>query len=151
MVTTVPAGPLLGVNLVRVAAHVKFFTDVAFPLGVLTEIGPIAGQAPAGIVAWILVEFNTVNGSSEFPLNQTAVASVKPLPVIVTLIPTEPLLGVKLPRAAAAHVKFFVAADVPLGVLTETRPVPGQATAGTAASIRVGLRIVNPGEGTPLN
>ena len=60
IVTVVPAGPLLGVKLVRVAAHVKLFTEVTVPLPVLTAIVPVAGQAPAGTVARIRVGLSTV-------------------------------------------------------------------------------------------
>jgi hypothetical protein len=51
MVTLVPAVPFLGMKLLIVAAHVKLFGEVAGPLGVLTEIVPVPGQAPAGTVA----------------------------------------------------------------------------------------------------
>ena len=67
IVTIFPTGPLLGEKLLMVAAHVKFFAaKVAIPLGVLTEIGPVPGQAPAGTVAWIRVELSTA-GVVEIP------------------------------------------------------------------------------------
>jgi hypothetical protein len=68
IVTIVPAGPLLGVKLVMVAAHVKLFAEVAVPLGVMTDIGPVSGQAPGGTKARIRVELSTSN-TAEFPLN----------------------------------------------------------------------------------
>ena len=69
IITIVPAGPLLGVKLVMVAAHVKLFTEVAVPLGVVTEIGPVSGQAPVGTKARIRVELNTSTTTAENPLN----------------------------------------------------------------------------------
>ena len=68
IVTIVPAGPLLGVKLVRVAAHVKLFSEVTGPLGVTTEIVPGPGQAPAGTGTWIRVELTNVTGVAEVPL-----------------------------------------------------------------------------------
>jgi hypothetical protein len=54
-------------NLLNVCyCTVKFFAEVAAPLGVMTEIGPVV--APAGTVAWIWVELSTVN-VAEAPLN----------------------------------------------------------------------------------
>ena len=69
IVTLVPAGPWVGVKLVIVAAHVKLATEVTVPLGVVTEIGPVLGQAPAGTVARIRVGLSTVNVVAEVPLN----------------------------------------------------------------------------------
>jgi hypothetical protein len=42
---------LLGAKLLMVAAHVKLFAEVTVPLGVLTEIVPVPGHAPAGTMA----------------------------------------------------------------------------------------------------
>jgi len=57
------------VKLLIVAAQVKSFSEITVPLGVLTEIGPVAGQAPAGTMAWIRLEAITVNVVAEVPLN----------------------------------------------------------------------------------
>lgn len=131
------------------AAHVKLFAEVTVPLGVLTEIGPVLGQASAGTTARILVELSTVN-AAEVPLNLISVAPVNPLPRISTLVSTGPLLGEKLLNVAA-HVKLFAEVAVPLDVLmTEIGPVLGQAPAGTVARILVELSTVNAAE-VPLN
>ena len=61
-------------------------------------------------------------------------APVKPVPVIATRAPAEPLVGVKL-LIVAAHVKLPAEDAVPLGVVTEIGPVLGQAPAGTKARI----------------
>src|SRR6202040_3918108 len=66
---------------------------VAVPPGVVTLSGPVV--APAGTVAWIAVAELTVKVALT-PLNATAVAPVKFVPLIVTLAPTGPLVGAKL-------------------------------------------------------
>ena len=67
------------------------------------------------------------------PLNATALAPVKFVPVIVTLVPTGPLAGVKLVivGALALTVKLAELVAVPPGVVTLTGPVV--APAGTVA------------------
>ena len=66
------------------------------------------------------------------PLNVTAVAPVKFVPVIVTLAPTGPLVGVMLVIVGAGMtVKLVALAAVPPGVVTRTGPVV--APAGTVA------------------
>jgi hypothetical protein len=61
------------------------------PAGVLTATGP--SVAPLGTVAVIVVSETTVNWVVIVPLNcvkRTAVAPVKPVPVMVTEAPTGP-------------------------------------------------------------
>src|SRR6185503_16026541 len=96
IVTLVPTGPLVGVKFVIVGAGitVKLAALVAVPPGVVTLTGPVV--APAGTVAWIAEAEVTVKLAALTPLNRTAVAPVKFVPVIVTLVPTGPLVGVKL-------------------------------------------------------
>ena len=67
------------------------------------------------------------------PLNCTAVAPLKFVPLIVTLVPAGPLVGVKLAivGALALTVKLLVLVAVPPGVVTLSGPVV--APAGTAA------------------
>ena len=62
------------------------------------------------------------------PLNLTAVAAVKFLPLIVTVVPTDPLVGVKL-VIVGATVKLPALVAVPPGVVTLSVPVV--APAGT--------------------
>jgi hypothetical protein len=67
-------------------------------------------------------------------LNVTAVAPVEFVPLIVTLVPTGPLVGVKLVIVGGAlltTVKLFVLVAVPPGVVTLSGPVV--APAGTVA------------------
>jgi hypothetical protein len=66
------------------------------------------------------------------PLNVTAVAPVKFVPLIVTLAPTSPLVGVKLAIAGGlTTVKFVALVANPPGVVTLSGPVV--APAGTVA------------------
>jgi hypothetical protein len=67
------------------------------------------------------------------PLSVTAVAPVKSVPLIVTLVPTGPLVGVKLVivGALAVTVNALGLAAVPPGVVTLSVPVV--APVGTVA------------------
>ena len=67
------------------------------------------------------------------PLNRTAVAPVKLVPVMVTVLPTGPLVGLKLVIVGplAVTVKALALVAVPPGVVTLSRPVV--APAGTVA------------------
>jgi hypothetical protein len=96
MTTEVPGAPLVGEKPVTVGAGVavtsKLVELVPVPAGFTTEMAP--SVAPVGTVAVICVAELTVN--VEFvPLKRTAVAPVKLVPVIVTEVPTGPLVGVK--------------------------------------------------------
>ena len=59
------------------------------------------------------------------PLNATAVAPVKFAPLIVTLVPAGPLVGVKLVivGALAVTVKLLALVAIPPGVVTRTDPL----------------------------
>src|SRR5882672_1999574 len=131
MVTLVPAGPLAGVKLVIVGEliTVKLPALVAVPPGVVTLIVPVV--APAGTVAWIEVAELTVKLALA-PLNATAVVPVKLVPLMVTLVPTGPLAGVKLVIVGGLiTVKVPALVAVPPGVVTLIVPVV--APAGTVA------------------
>jgi len=95
IVTLVPTGPLAGAKLAIVGGliTVKLPALLAVPAGLVTLIGPVA--APAGTVAVIALAEFTVK-LALVPLNRTAVAPVNFVPLIVTLVPTGPLLGAKL-------------------------------------------------------
>src|SRR2546428_12350333 len=77
---------------VKVTFTVKLVVLVAVPPGVVTRSGPVV--APVGTVARIAVSEVTVKLALA-PLNVTAVAPVKAVPLIVTVVPTCPLGGVK--------------------------------------------------------
>ena len=95
IVTVVFTRPEVGVKLVTVGAAVDVVTVklvelVAVPFVVVTETGPL--DAPLGTVVVIDESDVTVN-VADVPLNRTADAPVKPVPVIVTEVPAVPLVG----------------------------------------------------------
>jgi hypothetical protein len=98
---------------------VKLGTLVAVPPGAVTLSRPV--DAPAGTVARMAVADVTVNAAG-VPLNMTAVAPVKFIPLIVMLSPTVPLVGVK-PVIVGATVKALALVAVPPGVVTLRGPV----------------------------
>src|SRR5207247_2499415 len=135
IVTLVPTGPLAGVKLVTVGGlmTVKLLALLAVPSGVVTPIGPLV--APAGTVAVIVVAEPTVK-LAFVPLNCTPVTPVKFVPLIVTLVPTGPLAGVKLVIVGGLiTVKLPALLAVPREVVTLIGPVV--APLGTVAAIDV--------------
>src|SRR5439155_13323170 len=115
---------------------VKLLALVAVPPGVLTWIGPLV--APLGTVAVIWVLVFTVKLAA-VPLKRTAVAPVKLVPVMVTEVPTGPLVGLKELMLGGAGgvvtVKLLALVAVPPGVLTWIGPLV--APLGTVAVIWV--------------
>ena len=102
---------------------------VTVPPGVVTLNGPVV--APAGTVAWIAVADVTVKLALT-PLNVTTVTPAKFVPLIVTLLPKSPLVGVKLVMVGGfTTVNAPVLVAVPPGVVTLSVPVV--APAGTVA------------------
>jgi hypothetical protein len=91
IVTPVPTAPITGAKEVRAGVTVKRVVVTIAPLpGVVTVMGPVV--APAGTVVVIVPEGLTVKVAAT-PLNETAVAPVKAVPVIVTPVPTGPKIG----------------------------------------------------------
>jgi len=102
IVTEFPATPPLGLKLEIVGALriVKFVDDAAVPLGVPTRILPVV--LPAATVAVIWVPLSTEKLAAGLLLKVSAVAPVKFVPVIVTIVPVTPDAGVKLEMVGAA-------------------------------------------------
>jgi hypothetical protein len=135
IVTMVPTGPLVGAKLVIVGGGttVNVALLVTVPAGVVTPSGPVV--APAGAVALIDVSEATVK-LALVPLNVTAVAPVKFVPLIVTLVPTGPLAGAKLVIVGGGTtVNALALVAVPASVVTLSGPVV--APAGAVAWIDV--------------
>jgi hypothetical protein len=94
--TLVPTGPLVGLNDVTVGGFppppvtVKLVELVPVPFPVVTAIGPVV--APPGTVALRFVLVFGVKLAAT-PLNVTPVTPVKFVPVIDTLVPVGPLVG----------------------------------------------------------
>jgi hypothetical protein len=125
---------------------------VAVPAGVVTVIGPVL--APLGTVALIDVSEATENVVAVTPLNVTLLAPVRCVPVIDTLVPTGPLVGVNDEIVGAAGggvvvtVKAVVLVPVPPPVVTLMGPVV--APLGTVALIEVSDATENVAADTPL-
>jgi len=135
----------VAVRLKGADVTVKLVAPVAVPSSVVTMMGPVV--APAGTVVVIVPELLTVNVAT-LPPKKTALAPVKFVPVIVTLVPTRPLAGVKEVMAGVT-VKRVVVFKGPLpGVVTVMGPVV--APAGTVVVIvPEGLTVKV--DATPLN
>ena len=144
IVTTVPAGPLAGAKLAIVGAPMKLDELVAVPPAVVTLNGPVV--TPAGAVAWIEVAEATEKPAAT-PLNFTALAPVKFVPVIVTTVPAAPLVGVKL-AIVGGTTKLAELVAVPPAVVTLSGPVV--TPAGAVAWIEVVEATEKPAA-TPLN
>ena len=138
-VTIVPTPLIVGVKLDIVGARVKLVALVAVPPGVVTLILPVV--APAGTVTVMLVALITVKLVAAVALNFTADASVKLVPVRVTMVPMPPRAGVKLDMVGAGMtVKLVALVAVPPGVVTLILPVV--APIGTVTLILVVLTTV---------
>ena len=100
-------GPEFGEMLVNVGVVVKVYMsadEVAdVPLGVVTVISMVPATW-AGAVAVICVALLTVNEVAAVPPKDTAVAPVKPVPVIITGVPPviDPEVGETLVTTGAA-------------------------------------------------
>ena len=148
--TLVPTGPLVGVNDVTVggSSTVKLAALLPVPPAVVTLITPVV--APGGTVAVRVVPFTTAKVGAFTPLKRTAEVVPKSVPVSVTLVPTGPLVGVKLAMvgAGAVTVKLLLLTAVPLAVVRLTGPV--LAPAGTVAVTLVADTPLNTVAATPL-
>jgi hypothetical protein len=129
---------------------VKFDVLVAVPELVVTAIGPVT--AFVGTVAVICVGELTVKVVAATPPNVTDVAPVNAPPVMVTTVPTFPLVGVKLLMHGPEPVdtvKLVVLVAVPSESVTAIGPVV--APVGTVAVICVSELTVNVVAAVPLN
>jgi hypothetical protein len=89
---------------------------VSEPPGVVTEILPVS--APDGTVVVILVS-ELIRNVAGVPPNLTEVAPAKPVPLIVTAVPTGPLVGEnEVIVGAAAHAG--VATAIVVAIVTAT-------------------------------
>jgi hypothetical protein len=73
---------------------------VAVPPGVVTAIFPLFAPGPTTATTW--VSDTGVTLAALAPLKVTPVAPVRFVPVIVTLVPTPPAVGVKLETVGVA-------------------------------------------------
>src|SRR6266567_1374725 len=113
---------------------------VPVPSGVVMLIGPLV--APAGTVSVICVSETTVNELPGVPLKFTAVAPVKPEPLMVTLTPNVPVVGVnEAIWGGTRTVNALELTPVPPEVVTLINPV--DKPAGTTAVSCVSETTVN--------
>ncbi len=110
IVTTVPLRPLVGVKLVIVGnGTVKLVLEHPIAPNKFTHIGPVLDVYDT--VATSCVEVAEVTPPIT-PLKVTVLSvavGLKPLPVIVTVVPLGPLVGVKLVMIGANTVKLLLA------------------------------------------
>jgi len=128
IVTPVPPAPLAGAKEVMAGVTVKRVVVTIGPLpGVVTVMGPVV--APAGTVVVIVPEGSTVKGEAT-PLNETAVASVKVVPVIVTTVPVGPKVGangLKLIPSRKAMMSSVAVGEIAVVLIGPENPVlPGE-------------------------
>src|SRR5213592_2425667 len=93
-VTAVPTGPLVGVNELIVGGNpvtVKALALSTEPAGVVTLILPLVAPPGTLVLIWVSVPPFKLAG---VPFKATWVAPVKFVPVMVTPVPTGPLVGV---------------------------------------------------------
>jgi hypothetical protein len=155
MTTLVPTLPLVGVNdvIVGAAATVKLATLLTWEkVGVVTRIGPFV--APTGTTAVTDVAEFTVTLTADVALN-TTVAPQRFVPVIVTLVPTGPLVGVNDEIVGASVAKtsklsLATSVDVPSPFVTLTLVAPVAAPHGTVAVSVVGPVTVNGADAPPI-
>jgi hypothetical protein len=126
MTTDDPIAPLTGAKDVMVGAAAVTTVKLAelavsLPPLVWTVIGPVV--APVGTVAVSVVAFTVLNVTAACPLKSTPVTLAKPVPVIVTDVPTTPHTGVNDVTAAAANA----------GSAVVSTPVTPSASASAAA------------------
>jgi hypothetical protein len=92
---------------VQVRRNVNGSAEVAVPPGVTTEMVP---DAPPATTAVMLVALTTLNEVAAVPPKLTAVAPVKLVPVIVSVVPVPAEVGVKevmVGIAAGDRLNFF--------------------------------------------
>lgn len=128
IVTPVPPGPLAGAKEVMAGITVKrVVVTKGPPPGVVTVIGPVV--APGGTAVVIVPGGPSVNVAAT-PLNETAVAPVKFVPVIVTPVPTGPKIGangLKLIPSRKAMMSSVAVGEIAVVLIGPENPVlPGE-------------------------
>ena len=114
---------MLAVGVTHGVFTVKLLLLVPVPLGVVTANNPVV--APDGTVNMIVVLFETLK-TTGLPFRVTEVAPVKLVPVIVTVVPAVPLVGVKevtVGTGADTQLKFAAQPSPPLAALLVKRKV----------------------------
>ncbi len=137
IVTTVPTAALTGEKLEIVAiGTVKLLPEQpSIPSPTLTQMGPVAAPAGAGTVSCVAVA-EVARACPPLKLTSLSIAvGLKFVPVIVTMVPTGPLVGVKLVMVGRGTVKLLLEQPDWPPVSTQIGPV--EAPDGTDATICV--------------
>ena len=125
IVTPVPAAPMTGAKELIPGITVKRVVVTKGPPGVVMVMGPVV--APVGTVVVIVPEASTVKAAAT-PLNETAVAPVKP--VIVTPVPEGPKIGangLKLIPSMKAMMSSVAVGEIAFVLMGPENPVlPGE-------------------------
>jgi hypothetical protein len=152
IVTSVPGGPELGVSEEidggRLAVTVKATLLTAVPAAVCTRMGPV--EAKPGTVAFTRPSVMPAKAALT-PLKLTLSGEVSPVPLMLTLVPGGPLVGVNevmVGIGPLATMKFVELVPVPLGELTRIGPLT--AAGGTTAVSKAAEETVKVA-GTPPN
>jgi hypothetical protein len=151
--TVVPIGPNVGLNVEINGAPgpstVKLPALSVVPPGVWTATCPVV--APAGTMAVICVPAPFTVNPAETPLNRTANVPVNLEPLMLTLWPTPPLVGLSpvMIGAPIVTVKLALLCAAPFGVMTVMGPLT--APLGTVVRIWVPAAFVLNPAGIPLN
>jgi hypothetical protein len=147
IVTVTPVPALIGVNEAMVGDGINVNpASVATPPGVVTETLP---DAPPATTAVIVVAFTTLNEEADVPPKLTAVAPVKLVPVMVTVVPDPALVGAKeVMLGAGITVKFVPETTVIPFTVTLIGPVA--APEGTVVLILLPPPIIEIGDAVTL-
>jgi hypothetical protein len=147
IVTNVPNEPLVGEKLLMVGGSctVKLVVDVTVTPALTIDILPVVAVFGTVAVIWLLLF--TVK-AAEILLKRTAVTLVNELPVITTLEPRSPLVGLKL-LMAGTIVKLARLVELLTALVAVILPVV--APTGTLTRMEVADTTVMAEAGVPLN
>ena len=96
--------------------------------------------APTGTTAVICVSESTVKAAVEVPLKVTEIAPVKLVPVMMTLVPTLPLAGVKSVIVGPPRLGARLSTKLPsAGPLAVVEAVHGEVVVVPATAVKVTL------------
>jgi hypothetical protein len=148
MTTDVPLAPLDGVKLVNCGVTLNVPVLTTFPDEATSVIFPVLPVV--GTVALIEVAEIIENVVALTPLNNTSVTLLKFDPLMLTIVPTGPLVGANVEsEGPAVTVKFDELVPVPEGLITLI--FPDDAPVGTVAVIWVDETTVKLVAFVPLN
>ena len=122
IVTKTPAPAVVGVNEVIVGAVEENVNpaSVAVPLGVVTFTEPVVPEPTIAVIWFAELIVKLV---AAVPPKLTALALVKPVPIITTELPVPVVAGVNEEMVGTAEYVNPASVAVPPGVVTLTEPV----------------------------